>query len=262
MTSDSILIFIVTYNAEKHIKHVLSRIPQRLLSQYPIDILIIDDHSEDQTTLAVKKFAQENPSYRISCIVNHTNLGYGGNQKLGYQHAIQQGYSVVALLHGDGQYAPEFLEAMILPILSKKADVVLGSRMINKWAALQGNMPFYKWLGNITLTILQNAILRTSFAEFHTGYRAYDVASLKRIPLKCNSDYFDFDTEIIIQFLDTKQRFVEISIPTFYGDEVSYVNGLKYALLILWTTVKSRLVSAGFLKDPRFEYSSEQGSSI
>ena len=115
-------------------------------------------------------------------------------------------------------------------------------------------MPLYKWLGNQVLTTIQNTILGTRLAEFHTGYRAFRVAALQAIPFRENSDYFDFDTEIIIQLLDTGARFREISIPTFYGDEISYVNGFKYAWLILWATLKSRLVKRGWLADLRFDY--------
>ena len=112
----------------------------------------------------------------------------------------------------------------------------------------------YKWLGNQTLTFLQNRLLGTNLSEFHTGYRVYKVVALGRIPFSDNSNYFDFDTEIIIQLFDTGSRIKEISIPTFYGDEISYVNGLKYAWLIIKTTVKSRLVKKKWVKDNRFLY--------
>ena len=115
-------------------------------------------------------------------------------------------------------------------------------------------MPFYKWVGNQVLTAFQNLVLGSSLAEFHTGYRSFKVSSLEVIPISHNSDYFDFDTEIIIQLLDTNCRILEISIPTFYGDEISYVNGFKYGALIMWATLKSRMVKKAWLRDERFEY--------
>ena len=90
-------------------------------------------------------------------------------------------------------------------------------------------MPFYKWVGNQILTRLQNRILGAHLAEFHTGFRAFRVPALRTIPFELNSNYFDFDTDILIQLLDTRQRILEIPIPTFYGGEVSRVNGFKYA---------------------------------
>ena len=158
------------------------------------------------------------------------------------------------LLHGDGQYAPEHLPAMIAPLLDNTADVVLGSRMINRGDALRGKMPFYKWIGNQILTFCQNRILGSSLAEFHTGYRAFRVSALASIPFERNSNYFDFDTDILIQLMDTGKRFREIPVPTFYGDELSRVNGLRYAALIVRTSIMSRIMKLGIFYDPRFDY--------
>lgn len=55
------------------------------------------------------------------------------------------------------------------------------------------------------------------------------------------SNGFRFDTQIILAILKSKSKIVEIPIPTFYGDEVSHVNGLKYAFEIIWDTVKFRI---------------------
>ena len=126
--------------------------------------------------------------------------------------------------------------------------------MINKRAALRGGMPLYKWVGNQILTFLQNKILGAHLAEFHTGYRAYRVGALQTIPFELNSNYFDFDTDIIIQMLDTHKRIWEIPIPTFYGSETSRVNGFKYAALILKTSILSRLMQLGIFYNPKFDY--------
>ena len=249
-----LLIFVVAYNAQQHITKTLDRIPRDWLATTDYKILIINDASVDKSSDLIEEYINAHPDIDITALNNDVNLGYGGNQKKGYEYAIQNKYDIVALLHGDGQYAPEYLPQMIEPILKDQAELVLGSRMLDKMKALEGNMPFYKWLGNQTLTFLQNRLLGTNLSEFHTGYRVYKVVALGRIPFSDNSNYFDFDTEIIIQLFDTGSRIKEISIPTFYGDEISYVNGLKYAWLIIKTTVKSRLVKKKWVKDNRFLY--------
>lgn len=249
-----LLIFVVAYNAQRHITKTLDRIPRDWLASIDYKILIINDASDDQTQSLIETYIATHPQIDITSLNNQVNLGYGGNQKKGYDYAIDHQYETVVLLHGDGQYAPEFLPQMVEPINKNNAELVLGSRMLHKKKALQGNMPFYKWVGNQVLTFLQNKLLDTNLSEFHTGYRAYKIAALKSIPLSKNSNYFDFDTEIIIQLLDTQARVKEISIPTFYGDEISYVNGIKYAWLIMKTTVKSRLVKKQWLQDDRFTY--------
>ena len=250
-----LLIFVVTYNAEMHILNTLNRISRDFLLAHDYEILILDDDSDDGTYDRINKYQQQNAELNIKILKNQRNLGYGGNQKKGYNHAISNQFELVVLLHGDGQYAPEFLEQMTAPIKDGDADVVLGSRMIVKRKALEGNMPIYKWVGNQILTFLQNRILGTNLSEFHTGYRTYRIASLRTIPFRHNSDYFDFDTEILIQLIDQKARFQEIAIPTFYGDEISYVNGFKYAWLIIYATLKSRLCKWGWVQDVRFDYS-------
>ena len=239
-----VLIFVVSYKAEKFIASVLARIPENIWSNssFEAEVLVIDDESEDRTFQFAQEYVNNTGNPHITVLHNPKNQGYGGNQKIGYNYAIKMNYDVVVLLHGDGQYPPEFLEQMILPLLNGNADVTFGSRMMDKRAALHGGMPLYKWVGNQMLTALQNRILNAHLAEFHTGYRAYRVDALRSIPFEFNSNYFDFDTDIIIQLLDNQKRIVEIPIPTFYGDEVSRVNGFKYGFLILKTTVLSRLM--------------------
>jgi glycosyltransferase involved in cell wall biosynthesis len=250
---------VVSYKAEKFIESVLARIPDNIWAnpEFETDVLVIDDQSDDETFERAYNYAIHTGNQKITVLHNKLNQGYGGNQKIGYNYAIKMNYDVVVLLHGDGQYPPEHLEQMILPLLNGSADVTFGSRMIDKLAALHGGMPFYKWVGNQILTSLQNRILHTHLAEFHTGYRAFRVDALRSIPFEFNSNYFDFDTDIIIQLLDNQKKIIEIPIPTFYGEEVSRVNGLKYGFLILKTTILSRLMRWGIFYNPKFDYVTE-----
>jgi len=144
------------------------------------------------------------------------------------------------LLHGDGQYAPELLPEMIAPITSGRADVVFGSRMMTPGAALKGGMPKYKFVGNKILTFWQNRMAQVRLSEWHSGYRAYSTAALSLTAFESNADYFDFDTEIILQMIEARQRIVEIPIPTFYGDELSRVNGMKYGWRVARHTTRWR----------------------
>jgi glycosyltransferase involved in cell wall biosynthesis len=257
-----VLIFVVCYNAEAFIESVLNRIPDEVWHNERFDtaVLIIDDESGDKTFERAIDYTHRNRERNITVLHNPANQGYGGNQKIGYHYAIRNQFDVVVLLHGDGQYAPEYLGHMVAPILDGRADVVFGSRMLKKFDALRGKMPLYKWVGNQILTFLQNRILQTRLSEFHTGYRAFRVAALANIPFMHNSNYFDFDTDIIIQLLDTGQRMLEIPIPTFYGDEVSRVNGFRYGALIVRTCLLSRVMRFGIFYHPRFDYAQPDGT--
>src|SRR5258708_24323378 len=110
-----VLIFIVAYNAETTIANVLRRIPAEIFA-YNYEILIIDDQSADRTFEISMECRRSNPHLNITVLYNPDNQGYGGNQKIGYQYAIDNGFDVVALLHCDGQYPPELLETLIRPV--------------------------------------------------------------------------------------------------------------------------------------------------
>ena len=232
-------ILVVAYNAESTIESTLSRIPEAFVSEIH-SILISDDKSKDLTSARATNFA-DSSRLPIQVVSQPINLGYGGNQKFGYSWAIQNHWDVVVLLHADGQYAPEFIPQIVKPLLENKADAVFGSRMLNKRDALKGGMPKYKWVGNQILTFLQNKLTNQNFSEWHSGYRAYTVEALLKLNLGKLSNGFRFDTQIILELLAAKQRITEIPIPTYYGDEISHVNGLEYAREIIWDTLRHRV---------------------
>ncbi|HZE14125.1 MAG TPA: bifunctional glycosyltransferase/class I SAM-dependent methyltransferase [Chthoniobacterales bacterium] len=247
-----VLIFVVAYNAESTIEKVLGRIPKCLGSEN-VEVLIIDDSSKDETFRNGLRFQSQNSAFKITVLRTPKNQGYGGNQKLGYRYAIDNGFDVVALVHGDGQYAPEKLPELLAPLIAGMADAVFGSRMIDRRAARQGGMPLYKWVGNQILTGFQNRFLGTNLSEFHSGYRLYSTAALAQVPFEKNTNDFHFDTEIIIQFVLRKLHIAELPIPTFYGDEICHVNGMKYAWDVCKATAKARLCGIHLFYDRKFD---------
>jgi glycosyltransferase involved in cell wall biosynthesis/2-polyprenyl-3-methyl-5-hydroxy-6-metoxy-1,4-benzoquinol methylase len=252
-----VLVFIVAYNAETTIRDVLARIPASLNEDYRLEVLVIDDASQDGTFAhgAAVKTSNTLP-FPLTVLRNPENQGYGGNQKIGYHYALQNGFDLVALVHGDGQYAPECLPQLLAPLRDGEADAVFGSRMLEPGAARRGGMPLYKLIGNRILSRLENRLLRTHLSEFHSGFRIYSTAALGRIPFDLNTDDFHFDTEIIIQLVRAGLRIRELPIPTYYGNEISRVNGLAYA----WNVVKASLVARaqelGLFYDRRFDCAS------
>ena len=257
-----LLIFIVAYQAAKTIKNVLSRIPISLVNDYDIEVLIIDDASVDNTYdagLAAREILEL--PFKVTVLKNPINQGYGGNQKIGYHYAIKFGFNFVALVHGDGQYAPECLPELLIPLSKDGVDAVFGSRMLARWKALQGGMPFYKYIGNKILTSIENGLLGTTLSEFHSGYRIYSVNALKQIPFEKNTNDFHFDTEIIIQFIGKGFQIKELPIPTYYGDEICRVNGMKYAYEVICAVLKYRAQQLGIFYDRRFDLGN-QGNSL
>ena len=252
-----LLVFIVAYNAETTIEKVITRIPEELFDprHWDTEILVIDDASPDQT-FSVGHAATSSRAH-ITFLKNPNNLGYGGNQKLGYRYAIEHGFDYVALIHGDGQYAPEELPRLLKPLVDNEAEVVFGSRMLRPRDALAGGMPRYKFVGNKVLTFLENKIIGTSLSEWHSGYRLYSVAALAKVPFRYNADQFDFDTDIIIQMHASGARIAELPIPTFYGDEICHVNGVQYALKIIFSCLLFRLQNLGIFYQSKFDVQTE-----
>lgn len=248
-----VLIFVVAYNAESTLTKVIQRIPSQLFEEHDTEILVIDDASTDDTFQAGSAFSQEFPHVPMTVLKNPKNLGYGGNQKLGYQYAIREGFDYVVLLHGDGQYAPEEMPNLLNHLIEHECDAVFGSRMMDSGSALRGGMPFYKYIGNRILTGFQNWVAGLKLSEWHSGYRLYSVDALRRIPFERNSDDFDFDTQIILQLHLAKSQIDELPVPTFYGDEICHVNGLKYALQVVCATLLAKLSRIGILHNAQFE---------
>ncbi|TAN34180.1 glycosyltransferase family 2 protein [Patescibacteria group bacterium] len=247
-----VAILIVAYNAASTITKVLDRIPAGVKNIVE-EIMIFDNASPDNTNLVAEDWKQKAGLDKLSIFRNQANEGYGGNQKLGYAYAIKKGYDIVVMLHADGQYAPEMLPAILAPLIEEKADAVFGSRMLVRGAARRGGMPFYKYVGNKVLTFLENLATGARLSEWHSGYRAYTTKALRMVNFQKNTGDYHFDSEIIIQFVDRGLKIVELPIPTYYGDEICYVNGLKYAALIMKSVCQYLLHKAGLRSYEKYE---------
>lgn len=248
-----IMVHVVAYNASSTLSSVLDRIPAELRPRLS-EICVFDDASTDSTYLVGKGYQHVRDMPQLRVFRNTVNRGYGGNQKLGYRYAIDNGFDFVVLLHGDGQYAPEAMPNLLQPLIDGQADAVFGSRMMEKGGARRGGMPLYKFVGNKILTRFENAVLGMDLSEFHSGYRVYSVEALKKIPFEANSDGFHFDTQIIVQLQAAGLRIKEVPIPTYYGDEISRVNGMKYAFDVCKSVVEFRLHQSGVVSRPEYAH--------
>ena len=242
MIQKKILIFIPAFNVERHLDAVFNSIPKKIFFQREnkISILAINDCSKDLTLQKLYKIQKKN-SKRFFIFNNKKNLGYGGVQKKAYTYAIKKKFDYVIMLHGDGQYDPKILPKFISNLQFTNYDAIFGTRMHSYKSAIKGGMPAYKFIGNIFLTKIQNIILGTKFSEFHSGYRSYKIASLKKIPFQNFSNSFHFDTEIIIEHVIKNLSILEIPIPTKYGTQISNLKSIPYGLNIIKTMFKYKI---------------------
>jgi len=235
-----IVVVMPAYNAAKTLRETYDKIPHNVVDE----IILVDDASADETYDRAKDLG-------IHAIKHRHNLGYGGNQKTCYSEALERGADVVVMIHPDGQYDPNFLKPIVNPILEGKADIVLGSRMIYRKKALEGGMPLYKFICNIFLTTTENLVLGLNLSEYHTGYRAYSRHFLESVPFMRNSNDFVFDTQVLVQAVNTKMRIAEIPVTTHYFTEassVSFKNSLIYGLKTLGVLVRYILHRMSLLK--------------
>lgn len=212
------------YNAARTLVACVADIPRAVVDE----VILVDDASQDTTVAIAHELGLE--------VVRHSsNRGYGGNQKTCYREALSRGAEIVVMVHPDHQYDPRIIPELVEPILAGRADAVFGSRMLGGQPR-QGGMPLWKYVANIALTRLENAVLGLDLTEFHSGFRAYSRRFLEAVRLEANSDAFVFDSEIIAQGVLAGMRMVEIPITTRYFPEASQIGlfaSVRYGLAIL-----------------------------
>lgn len=225
-----IYVVIPAYQAALTIQSVFDRLPAEM-SQKNVTYLVINDGSTDATAERVAEIAAKMSNVRL---INHErNKGYAQAQKTGFSIALQEGADIVALLHADGQYAPELLPQLLKPLETGEADLVQGSRMMRPKDALKGGMPIHRWLGNVFLTTLENWVYGLKMAEYHSGYMLYSRRLLETVPFHKLSDTFHFDGEMLFVAAKKGMRIKEVPIPTHYGEEKSHLNPVTYGFTVL-----------------------------
>jgi glycosyltransferase involved in cell wall biosynthesis len=221
-------IVIPSYRAEKTLASVLSRIPKEFW-QDGIAI-IVNDKSPDDTGRVAESLKSQWPGLHI--IHHEVNRGYGGAQKTGLRRGLELGVGAFAVVHSDGQYAPEIVLDLMKPILEGKAHIVQGSRMCGG-GALRGGMPYSRYIPNRVLTFLENIVFGTRMADFHSGYMLYSRTLLERAPFEELQNNYNFDAEMIVLAHLLGMECVQIPIPTRYDDEVSSLDPLPYGVNVL-----------------------------
>jgi len=239
-----VVVVMPAYNAAKTLHMTYADLPREMVDL----VILVDDGSSDETA----KIARE---MGLELFVHDRNYGYGANQKTCYREALRAGATIVVMVHPDYQYDPTLLPEIIKPIQEGRADVVFGSRLMGTHPMKQG-MPWWKYISNRFLTLVQNILLDYKLSEYHTGYRAFRREALDQVNLEMNSDNFIFDQEIIAQFVNLNMRIAEVPVPTRYFPEASsasFVQSSIYGLSILWLLLRYELHRVGLVRQRSFE---------
>jgi len=225
--------FMPAYNTGRFIEGVIRNIPPGAWDSIDT-LLVVDDGSTDDTAEIATGLTAHFP--KIQLIRHDRNRGYGAAQKTAFDWAVSQRASGVVMLHSDGQYPPDFLLKMIAP-LREGADVVGGSRTMYG-DMRKGGMSQARYWGTVGLNGLENLVFRAKLTSYHSGYKAYSLGALERIPYRGYSDTFNFDSEMLVGAIRQKLTVVEVPIPTLHGQGYSSLKPIPYGLSVLHTIWK------------------------
>jgi len=228
------------YNAQETVEATYHDLPRDLISE----VILVDDASADKTIEKAKKLG-------ITVYRHQKNKGYGGNQKTCYRQALKRNPDIIVMVHPDYQYDAKLVGVLCEPIVNKRADIMLGSRIQTRRQVLAGGMPPYKYFANRFLTLFENLAMGLNLSEYHTGFRAYNANVLKAVPYHNFSNDFVFDQQILISALSYGFNISEIPVPCKYFPEASSINlarSTKYGLLTLWTVFLYLVHEIGLIK--------------
>jgi glycosyltransferase involved in cell wall biosynthesis len=194
----------------------LEEIIDRLLAVNDVfEVVIVDDHSVDETPAICKRLSEK-----------HGNIRYFRQEKnQGKTAALKTGFSmttgdIVIVQDADLEYDPSEIPEVIRPIREGYADVVYGSRFMVKRAARV--LYFYHYLANKLLTFLSNALTNLNFTDVETCYKAFRGEIIRNMTI--NSSGFGFEIEVTAKTAKLKCAVYEVPI-SYYGR--TYEQGKK-----------------------------------
>jgi len=202
--SMKLAIIIPAFNEEGSIEKVLKSIPKKLKGVDKVLPIVIDDGSIDNTYELAK-----NGSHYVAMHV--INLGLGAALCTGFAAARKINCDIAVTLDGDGQHNPEDIQNLIDPIINKKADVVIGTRMTDT-----KGMPPIKIFGNWMMNVMTLLIFRKWSSDTQSGMRALSKLALQKLDL--HSVGYEISSEIIGEAHRNRLRIKEVPIETIYTD--------------------------------------------
>ena len=178
------LIIIPAYNEEGNIEKVINNLVENF-SQY--DYLIVNDGSTDRT----KHICSQKNYHVINLVVN---MGIGGAVQTGYRYARENNYDVAVQIDGDGQHDVSFLQEMLSFIENGDADVVIGSRFVEKEGFQSSAV---RRIGINFLSILGKLLTGVRVRDITSGYRAVNAKFINIFATDYPADYPEPEAMVI-----------------------------------------------------------------
>jgi glycosyltransferase involved in cell wall biosynthesis len=202
-------------------------------------IVVIDDASPDNTYQKALDLQEElgSAGNRLMIARLPKNRGVGGAIMYGHTIALGESCDVEVVMAGDDQMDPQYLPALLDPIVDGRADFTKGNRFFSV-AALEG-MPKYRVIGNAALSFLTK--LASGYWQIfdpQNGYTAISSKALRRIPLSKVEQRYDFENDLLIWLSTTGARIIDVNIPARYGAENSTIALGPFIFQVLRTLLR------------------------
>lgn len=194
------------------------------------DVVVIDDGSSDNTAELAKAAGAR--------VVRHGGQqGAGAATRSGFMAALDMGADVLVMLDGDGQHDPQDLPAILEPILTSRADIVIGSRFLNPGYVV----PRYRKFGIDVITFLFNMGSKVKVSDSQSGYRAYSRQAVKSlIPTEPG---FSFSIQTLVEARSRGLRIAEAPVSCIYHEFGSTRNPVLHGLSVALSVARLRLKS-------------------
>ncbi len=234
-------IIIPAYNEQATIHEVVKRVCAVDLGDIVKEIIISDDGSTDSTPAELEKICHEHAEI-VRVYTSPTNLGKGAAVRLGMSLATGD---VIIIQDADLELDPDEYKKILAPILSRSADVVYGSRFLQR----SHQISFRTRAANRFLTFLTNVLFGARLTDMETAYKVFRREIIARFRLRCVR--FDFEPEITANLLKAGHHIQEVAIAynprtVDEGKKIAWIDGIEaiYALLRC-RFFESKIVPAG-----------------
>ena len=215
-----ITIGIPAYNEEKNIALIITK-----LKKITDSIIVCDDGSSDMT-------AEISKNLGATVISHKKNMGYGVAINSIFQKAKELNIDLLVTFDADGQHRVEDIQKVIEPIKNNVADLVIGSRFLDK----KSNVPNYRKIGIKVITKMTNASIKKKLTDSQSGFRAYNKQVLSQIS---PSDIgMGISTEILIKSSSKGLRIMEVPVTILYSGDTSTHNPVSHGTSVLLSTIK------------------------
>ncbi len=199
-----LLVAIPCLNEEASVGTIIRRVPRTIDDVTAITILVVDDGSTDRTADVAGEAG--------ATVVRHpANRGVGAAFHTAADYALRNGFDAMINIDGDGQFAPEDIPKLLIPIREGRADLVTASRFIDP--AFLPDMPSVKRVGNHLMARLVSRLCGQVFHDVSCGFRAYSREALLQINLHGE---FTYTQETFLDLTNKKLSIVEIPLRVLY----------------------------------------------